>query len=279
MFENLKPMRIIAASIAKSIGLGGILKKTVNEKVFPKVKGGKEFIIPGVENSTPVINRDVYNTPLPVSPGTGTQTSFDCDNTIEIRRDISAFDEVQMIPGVLEAYGEEAADRIDENVDAFIGELATDQNVYVPNIIPSTIVTTLDAAKAHIREMFVRLWKNGVTTVDKTTLAVAPEMFDLFSAALTEIMTQEKKNNAIENKYNFMFRNSDVVMSNLLFNDNVDDYLMLYTKKALAHVLQLRTVKPFFDQGYNTAGFIASAMQGGCIARQKELVVARTHYK
>ena len=185
---------------------------------------------------------------------------------------VDDIDKAQSVDGLMKALSVEATRALAEKEDTFIAESIALDAGYVSE---STSVTTAAAAKKAIDNLFVQLWNNGVSAKDDLCLYLTPWFYDLFEQRLVELKTNN--DSQIENGILGMYRSAKVKMSNNIFNDGTDDYIILKTSKAFAYcngIDELRAYCPekrFMDaiKGLNT--------YGGLMVRPKEAAVLKAH--
>ncbi len=185
---------------------------------------------------------------------------------------VDDIDKAQSVDGLMKALSVEATRALAEREDKYIAKEISEN---ATNISESTSVTTATAAKKAIDALFVQLWNNGVSAKDDLCLYVTPWFYDLFEQRLVELKTSNDKQ--IENGILGMYRSAKVKMSNNLYNDGEDDYIILKTSKSFAYcngIDELRAYCPekrFMDavKGLNT--------YGGKIVRDNEIAVLRAH--
>lgn len=93
----------------------------------------------------------------------------------------------------------------------------------------STSVTTADAAKTAVDAAFVWLWEHDVKIGDDVVITVTPWFYSLFKDKLTTVATDNMEilRKGLVGTYN----GARVKISNLLYSDGTDDYLMVRTKR------------------------------------------------
>jgi len=219
---------------------------------------------PTIKTYTPGVEIDGAETPA------DTSVYLDTDQYKYFNYGVDDVDKAQAVPGLMEALSEETTRAMAELEDAHIAEVcALGAGVYSS----SAAITTAAAAKAAVDKAFVALWNNGVTAKDKVTLYLTPWFYSLFQDKLVELKTDN--DNLIAKGVLGLYNSANVKMSNNLYNDGTDDYMIIKTSKAVAHCNGIdgleayRPEKSFMDaiKGLNT--------YGTKVVRPKELYVIK----
>ena len=159
-----------------------------------------------------------------------------------------------------------------EKEDAYIAEaLATDSQYKSA----STSITTSEQAKAAVDALFVQLWNNGVSSKDELCLYLTPWFYDLFEQRLVELKTSN--DNQIAKGIVGMYRGAVVKMSNNIYNDGDDDYIILKTSKAYAYCNGIDEVKAYCPEKRFMDAVKGLNTYGGKMVRPKESAVLKAH--
>ena len=248
-----------------------VFKQDCDYKFEGEAKQGKRVKILGV--SRPTIKKYVPETDID-APETPPDTSvfLDIDQYDYFNYGIDDIDKAQATPGLMPALSEETTRGLAEAEDTFLAKVLALGAGFTSN---STSITTADAAKKAIDKLFVKLWDNGVSTKDKVTIYLTPWFYDLFSDRLVELKTDN--DGLIAKGVLGLYKSARVKMSNNIYNDGTDDYIIVKTSKAAAYcngIDKLEAYRPekrFSDaiKGLNT--------YGGKVVRPKELAVLKCH--
>jgi hypothetical protein len=178
-------------------------------------------------------------------------------------------DKAQGKPGLMEKLTEESAAGLAEARDTFIGTLASDAG----ELSDSAAITTADGAKAAVDTAFEYLWDNGVKVNMPTTIIITTWFYNLFKEKLTELYTDNVKMIAqgIIGTYN----GAPVKLSNNLYNDGTDDYMMIKTKKAIAFAGQIEKTEAYRPHNLFADALKGLDVYGAKVVRPKELYVIR----
>lgn len=270
MYSNFKPV-VWSKFIEHELPKITVFKNDCDFKFDKEAKEGERLKILGV--GRPTLKDYVPNTDID-GPETPADTSvyLDIDQLTYFNYYIDDIDKAQTVKGLMQALQVETTRGIAEKEDKFIAEQVGKN---AGKKFASASVTTADAAKAAIDKAFVELWKNGVTTKDKVTIYLCPWMYDLFENKITDLKTDNDK--LIKDGILGFYRGAAVKMSNNLFNDGTDDYVIVKTSKAYAYangidkMIAYAPEKRFGDaiKGLNT--------YGGKMVRPKEAVVLKVH--
>lgn len=184
---------------------------------------------------------------------------------------VDDIDRYQSVDGLMESCMKDAARKMAQKRDAYVGSLAKD----AANKSDSLAVATADEAKAAVDAALLSLRNNDVDLEDDVTITLSPFFYQLFRDKLTELKTN---NDALIKKGVVgMYDNCKVKMSNNLYNDGTDDYMLVRSKRAIAFVSGIDET-----EAYRPESFFADAVKGlnvfgGRIVHEGELYVIRAH--
>ena len=155
--------------------------------------------------------------------------------------------------------------------DRYIASLAVEAGGFSN----STSVTTADAAKTAVDKAFVWLWEHDVKIGDDVVITVTPWFYNLFKDKLTTVATDNMEilRKGLVGTYN----GARVKISNLLYNDGTDDYLMIRTKKAIAFAGQINETEAYRPEGLFKDAVKGLDTYGAKVVRPKELYVVKAH--
>jgi len=190
---------------------------------------------------------------------------------------IDDIDKAQSIDGVMDALIKEGAVAIAKEADSFIAKIIYDAAMLpgAENVTDSTRVATSEAAKKLIDGAFEQLWTNGVQTNDTLTITVSPWFYNLFKDRLTELAS----NNAelIAQGAIGMYNNALVRLSNNLYNDGTDDFMIIRTNNAIAYAGQVNNTESYRPEGLFADAIKGLYTYGARVVRPQEMYIMRVH--
>lgn len=201
----------------------------------------------------------------------GTSVQLDIDQAKAFNFMIDDIDRAQSVDGLMETLIKEATAKMAKTRDAFIASLAKDAE----NASESTAVTTPEEAKAMVDEALLSLREHDVDIEDEVTITVSPFFYQLFRDALTEIKTNNDE--LIKKGVVGMYDNCNVKLSNNLYNDGTDDYMLVRTKRAIAFVGAIDETEAYRPESHFADAVKGLNVYGGKIVRQNELYVIKAH--
>ena len=136
-------------------------------------------------------------------------------------------------------------------------------------------VTTPEQAKKMVDEALLALRENDVDLEDEVTITVSPFFYQLFRDALTELKTNNDE--LIKKGVVGMYDNCKVKLSNNLYNDGTDDYMMVRTKRAIAFAGSIDETEAYRPESFFADAVKGLNVYGGKIVRPKELYVIKAH--
>lgn len=181
-------------------------------------------------------------------------------------------DKSQSVEGLMEALLEEATRAIAEEADSFC---ARDMALNCGTATESQAVTTKAQAKAAVDKAFTQLWQDGVKFNDKVTIYITPWFYNLFKDYLIETKTDNDKlmANGIIGTYN----NAKVKMTNNIYNDGTDDYMIIKTSKAYAFATGIDEVEAYRPDELFSDAVKGLCTYGGKMVRPKESYCIKAH--
>jgi hypothetical protein len=169
----------------------------------------------------------------------------------------------------MQAYMQESTAALAEARDAYIGTIATQAT----QASTSAAITTASGAKAAVDLAFTTLWNNGVKITDDVVITITPWFYTLFKGALTESLTDNV--NLIKKGLVGTYNGAAVKMSNNLYNDATDDYMMIRTKNAIAFASGIEKTEAYRpDKQFSDAIKILDTY-GAKLVRPEELYVIK----
>lgn len=201
----------------------------------------------------------------------GTSVQLDIDQAKAFNFMIDDIDRAQSVDGLMETLIKEATARMAKTRDAYVASLAEDAEL----MSESTSVTTAAEAKAAVDEALLALRENDVDIEDEVTITVSPFFYQLLRDALTELKTNNDE--LIKKGVVGMYDNCRVKLSNNLYNDGTDDYMMVRTKRAIAFAGAIDETEAYRPESHFADAVKGLNVYGGKIVRPRELYVIRAH--
>ncbi len=235
-----------------------------------EAKQGNRVKILGV--SAPEIFDYEPGTGIPAPSTTeGTSLHLDIDQAKAFNFMIDDIDKAQSTSGLMEILIKEATAKMAKTRDSFVASLASEAT-YTSN---STKVNTAEIAKKLVDEALLALRENDVDVEDDVTITVSPFFYQLFRDALTELKTNNDE--LIKKGVVGMYDNCKVKLSNNLYNDGTDDYMLVRTKRAIAFAGGIDETEAYRPESFFADAVKGLNVYGGKIVRPKELYVIRAH--
>lgn len=268
-YENFKPT-IWSAQIQTDLEKFCILQESCNTDFQGEVGRGKRVKIigasrPSAQTYTPGSEIAAAETPV------DTSIYLDVDQYKYTHFTVEDIDEAQSDVRIMTALMKGSAEELAEERDSYIASLAT-QATYDSG---SSSADTADEAKDLIDAAFVQLWTNGVKISSDVVIEVTPWFYNKFKSKLTEIYTNNIE--LIKKGVIGMYNGALVKMSNNLYNDSTDDYIMVRTKKAIAFAGGISEVNAYRPEKQFSDAVKVLDTFGAKIVRPKELYVIKAH--
>ncbi len=201
----------------------------------------------------------------------GTSVFLDIDQAKAFNFMVEDLDKLQASPELMPVVLEEAGRKMAAARDSFVASLAKDAAFKSE----STQVTTPAEAKALVDEALLTLRENDVDVADNVTITVSPFFYQLFRDALTELKTNNDE--LIAKGVVGMYDCAKVVLSNNLYNDGTDDYMMVRTNKAIAFASAIDETEAYRPEKFFSDAVKGLNVYGGRVVRPKELAVIKAH--
>lgn len=181
-------------------------------------------------------------------------------------------DKSQAQEGLMAALMEEATRAVAEEMDSFC---AKDISISCGTSSASTQIATKTAAKTAIDAAFTELWNQGVKFSDKVTIYITPWFYNLFKDYLIETKTDNDQLMAkgIIGTYN----NAKIKMTNNIYNDGTDDYLIVKTSKAYAFANGIEDTEAYRPEKLFSDAVKGLSTYGGKMVRPKEAYCIKAH--
>lgn len=201
----------------------------------------------------------------------GTSIFLDVDQAKAFNFMIDDLDRLQATPELMPVMMEEASRKMAAARDSFVASIAREASLTTK----STKVATPAEAKALVDEALLKLRENDVDVADNVSITVSPFFYQLFRDALTEIKTNNDE--LIAKGVVGMYDCARVILSNNLYNDGTDDYMMVRTNKAIAFASAIDETEAYRPEKYFSDAIKGLNVYGGKLVRPKELVVIKAH--
>ncbi|MDD6262537.1 MAG: hypothetical protein PUA83_05575 [Clostridiales bacterium] len=268
-YENFKET-IWAKGIERALLKRCVLEANCNTKFQGEVGEGKRVKIVGAARPTISTYTPGTNISTPEKPA-DTSVYLDIDQYKYANFFVDSIEAAQSDADIMQIYIDGAADGITELRDAYVGSLAASSE----NISDSLSAATTDEAISHVDTALVGLWEKGIRTSDDVVLECPPWFYDRIVTKIISISTDNPK--LIGNGEVGRYKGAHVVMSNNIYNDGTDDYIMLRTKKAIAFAGGIHRVIPYEPELQFGEAVKVLDTYGAKIVRPDELFVLRVH--
>ncbi len=201
----------------------------------------------------------------------GSSVMLEIDQAKAFNFMVDDLDRLQSSPELMPIVLEEAGRKMAAARDSFVASLAK-ESIYNTD---STKVTTAEQAKKLVDEALLTLRENDVDVSDNVTITVSPFFYQLFRDALTDLKTNNDE--LIAKGVVGMYDCARVIMSNNLYNDGTDDYMMVRTNKAIAFASAIDETEAYRPEKFFSDAVKGLNVYGGKVVRPKELVVIKAH--
>jgi len=201
----------------------------------------------------------------------GTEVMLDIDQAKAFNFMIDDVDRAQSVSGLMETLIKEATAKMAKTRDSYVASLAKDAE----SMSESLKITTGAEAKSAIDSALLALRENDVDIEDEVTITVSPFFYQLFRDAITELKTNNDE--LIKKGVVGMYDNCKVKLSNNLYNDGTDDYMMIRTKRAIAFAGAIDETEAYRPESHFADAVKGLNVYGAKIVRPKELYVIKAH--
>jgi len=182
---------------------------------------------------------------------------------------IDDVDKAQAKPGLMEALMDESSRALAEARDSYVASKSVDAGAFST----SAAITTSTNAKKAVDDAFEELWSNGVKLKSEVVITICPWFYNLFKDKLTELYTNNVE--LIRKGIIGMYNGAMVKLSNNLYNDGTDDYIMIRTKNAIAFASQIQKTEAYRPQGLFCDAVKGLDVYGAKVVRPKEMFVIK----
>lgn len=245
-----------------------VLQEDCNTRFTGEAGLGKTVKIIGVERPT-------VGTYVPGSDISSAETPGDSSVFLSIDQYkythflVDDIDEAQSQEGLMQAYMKESTAALAEARDAYIASMAA----AATQMSASAQITSTAAARAAVDKALVTLWDNGVRLGDNIVITVTPWFYALLKNALTAELTNNT--DMIKKGILGMYNGAAVKMSNNLYNDATDDYMMVRTKGAIAFASGIEKTEAYRPDKQFADAIKVLDTYGAKLVRPKELYVIK----
>ena len=268
-FENFKET-IWAAGIERALKKRLGLASRCNTQYQGDVGQGKRVKIVGAMR--PTINTYIPGKSINVAESPlDTGVYLDVDQYKYANFFVDSVDAAQTDKDIMAALSEGAADGIAEMRDMYVGGLAAQSE----NMSDSALVDTPAKALREIDNALVGLWEMGVRTTDDIMIECPPWFYDMITNHI--IADSTNNTNLIATGELGRYKGAHIHMSNCLYNDGTDDFIMVRTKKAIAFAGGIHRVIPYEPELQFGEAVKVLDTYGAKIVRPVELFVVKAH--
>ncbi|MEF9864677.1 MAG: hypothetical protein RR777_06990 [Christensenellaceae bacterium] len=266
-YENFKPM-IWSKQIESDLALLTVMQEDCNTKHQGEVGMGKTVKIIGA-------TRPIVGTYVPGTEIAEAQTPPDTSVLLKIDQYkythfmIDDVDNAQALDGLMSAYMLGSATELAQARDSYIASLAKEAG----ECSASAAITTAEAAKKAVDKAFVYLWDNSVKIGTNVSIVVTPWFYDLFKDKLQELSTDNTK--LISKGVVGLYNGAYVKITNNLYNDGTDDYMMIRTKDAIAFAGGIAKTEPYRPDRQFADAVKVLDTYGAKVVRPKEMYVIK----
>lgn len=180
-------------------------------------------------------------------------------------------DKAQSVPGLMETLIREATAKMAQTRDSYVASLAASAT-YASD---STEISTAAQAKAALDTALLALRENDVDLEDEVVIEVAPFFYQLLRDNLIALKTDN--DDLIAHGIVGMYDNCKVKLSNNLYNDTTDTYMMVRTKRAIAFAGAVDQIEAYRPETLFSDAMKGLNVYGAKIVRPKELYVIKAH--
>ncbi len=201
----------------------------------------------------------------------GCSIFLDVDQAKAFNFMVEDLDKLQGNPALMPVILEEASRKMAAARDRYVALLAREGTFS----IASTKVATAADAKKLVDSALLQLREHDVEVSDQVSITVSPFFYQLLRDALTELKTNNDE--LIARGVVGMYDCARVILSNNLYNDGTDDYLLVRTNKAIAFASAIDETEAYRPEKYFSDAIKGLNVFGGRVVRPRELVVVKVH--
>lgn len=270
-YDNFKPV-ILAANILQDKQKLVTFATTCNTSYRGEAKLGRTVQINDI--GRPTITPYVAGTPLgEPEVVAGDKVLLKIDQADSFNYMLNDIDDAQSAGDILKALSIGSARALAESEDNFIAKMCATEAGSTK--LEKSAITTSKAMKTAIDEGFEALWGNSVSHKDDVTMFLPPWAYTLFKDQLVELKTDNDE--LIAQGVLGTYNHAKIKLSNNLYNDGTDDYIIIKTHEAFAYVSGLDKVETYRPEKHFADAVRGLHTYGGKLVRPKELVVISAH--
>lgn len=273
-FNNFIPT-VWSTKLEKDLEKDLVFAPNTNRKHEGEVaEKGDSVKILGIERPTITTDSSTGKTPAvpTVEEGKTNSQFLTFNTTASFNFMVKDLDKAQSAPtGIITDLTAEARRGIAEEMDKKIANLANDDNVTKKasaQLTTSNILNALDFAKQ-------KLWENNVPVGEHITAFMPPWMTIMLNQAYINLNTNnpDYMKNGNVGRYGGM----EAKMTNNLYNDGTDYYVIVMTNKAIAFANPFTFVEPYRHQDYFSDAVRGFTLYDAKVVRAKEIYVLKVH--
>jgi hypothetical protein len=185
---------------------------------------------------------------------------------------VDDIDKAQSVEGLMQALMEEATRAMAELRDSYIAELCA---LSAGTFSSSTAITSATTAKAAVDTALIALWDAGVSQKDDVTMYLSPMVYQHLHEYISEIKSQNDK--LLTSGVLGMYAGAKIKMTNNLYSDGTDKYLIVKTAKSVAFASGIDDVEAYRPQDLFSDAVKGLNTYGGKVVRPKEIYALRAH--
>jgi hypothetical protein len=178
-------------------------------------------------------------------------------------------DRAQSVTGLMEALMDEATRAMAVARDRHVAAQAVDAGTFSD----SAAITSAEGAKTAIDTGLLWLRENDVDVEDDVVVEIAPFLYKLLRDSLVELKTDNDQ--LIKKGVVGMYDNCRVKLSNNLYSDGTDTYMMVRTRRAIAFAGGVDEVEAYRPETLFSDAVKGLNCFGAKVIRPKELYVIR----
>lgn len=201
----------------------------------------------------------------------GTEVNLEINQAKFFNFMVDDVDRAQSVPGLMETLIKEATAKMAQNRDSYVASLAAEAE----NKVEGGEIGTPEDAKKALDKALLKLRENDVDLEDEVVIEVAPFFYQLLRDNLAAMKTNNDE--LVAKGVVGMYDNCRVKLSNNLYNDGTDTYMMVRTKRAIAFAGQIEEVEAYRPQDLFSDAMKGLNVYGAKIVRQKEIVALKGH--
>ena len=180
-------------------------------------------------------------------------------------------DRAQSVPGLMETLIKEATAKMAQTRDSYVASLAAESE----QCSESEEIATPEAAKKALDAALLVLRENDVDLEDEVVIEVAPFFYQLLRDNLAALKTDNDE--LVAKGVVGLYDNCRVKLSNNLYSDGTDTYMMVRTKRAIAFAGAIDQVEAYRPETLFSDAMKGLNVYGAKIVRPKELYVIKAH--